>query len=64
MFKINRYYKITHMLYTSLPSSCVLFRASFQSLIGSVARYKSSSDFEMQLLNSTQYDGNSFRTSA
>ncbi|MDN0023161.1 hypothetical protein [Leyella lascolaii] len=52
------------MLYTSLPSSCVLFKASFQSLIGSVARYKSSSDFEMQLLNSTQYDGNSFRTSA
>ena len=52
------------MLYTSLPSSCALFRASFQSLIGSVARYNSSSYFEMQLLNSTQYDGNSFRTSA
>lgn len=52
------------MLYTSLPSSCALFRVSFQSLIGSVARYNSSSDFEMQLLNSTQYDGNSFRTSA
>ena len=58
LFKINRYYKNTYMLYISLSSSCALFRASFQSLIGRVARYTPSSDFEMQLLNSTQYDGN------
>ncbi|CCZ15268.1 unknown [Prevotella sp. CAG:487] len=44
--------------YISLPSSCALFRASSQSLIGRVARYTPSSDFGMQLQNSTQYDGN------
>ena len=37
---------------------CIAFRASSQSLIGRVARYTQSSDFEMQLLNNTQYDCN------
>ena len=48
------------MLYTSLPSSCAFFWASFQSIIGSVARYNSYPDFEMKLLNGTQHDGNQF----
>lgn len=48
------------MLYISLPSSLALLRASFQSIIGSVARYNSYPDFEMKLLNGTQHDGNQF----
>lgn len=36
----------------------MLLRASFRCLIGRVARYTPSSDFEMKLLNSTQSDGN------
>ena len=32
----------------SLPPSCVLFRAAYQSLIGRVARYALSSDFGMR----------------
>ena len=51
------------MSYISLPSSCAFFRLSFQSLIGSVARYTHSSDFEMHHRYSTQNDGNQFRTS-
>lgn len=58
LFKISLYYKITHMLNISLSSLCALFRSSFQSLFGSVARHTHSSDLEMQILNSTQYDGN------
>lgn len=46
------------MLDISLSSFCALFRVSFQSPIGRAARYTHSPDFEMQLLNSTQYDGN------
>ena len=42
----------------SLLSIAFAFRASSQSLIGRVARYTHSSDFEMQLLNNTQYDCN------
>ena len=51
------------MSYISLSSSCALFRASYQSLIGRAARYTLSSYFRMLLLNSTQYDGNWFLTS-
>ena len=58
MFKINRYDNINHMLSISLPHPVRSSGAAFQSLIGRVARYTPSSDFEMQLLNSTQYDGN------
>lgn len=58
LFKVNRYYKIIHMSYISLSSYYALFRASYKSLLGRVARYTRSSDFEMQLLDSTQYDGN------
>lgn len=46
------------MLYMSLSSSYALSRDSFQNPIGSVARYTHSSDFEVDLLNSIQYDGN------
>lgn len=46
------------MLYISLSSSYVLFRASSRSLFGRTFRQTHSSDFEMQLLNGTQYDGN------
>lgn len=46
------------MSYISLSSYYALFRASYKSLLGRVARYTRSSDFEMQLLDSTQYDGN------
>ena len=46
------------MLYISLSSSYVLFRDSSRSLIGRTARQTHSSDFEMQLPNGKQYDGN------
>lgn len=46
------------MLYISLSSSYALFMVSYKNIIGRVARYTRSSDFEMQLLDSTQYDGN------
>ena len=46
------------MLYISLSSSCALFRGSLQRLIGRVARYTPSSDFEMHIPDITQYDGN------
>lgn len=58
LFKVNRYYKIIHMSYISLSSYYALFWASYKSLLGRVARYTRSSDFEMRLLDSTQYDGN------
>ena len=46
------------MSFISLPPPYALFWAASQSLIGRVARYTPSSDFGMQLQNSTQYDGN------
>lgn len=46
------------MLYISLSSYYALFMVSYISLIDRVARCTRSSDFEMQLLDSTQYDGN------
>lgn len=46
------------MLNIPLPSLCASFRFSFKSLIGSVARHTHSLDFEMQIPNITQYDGN------
>lgn len=46
------------MLYISLSSYYVLFMVSYKSLLGRVARYTRSLDFEMRLLDSTQYDGN------
>lgn len=58
LFKINRYYKIIHMLYIYLSSYYALFMVSYISLIDRVARCTRSSDFEMRLLDSTQYDGN------
>ena len=58
LFKVNRYYKIIHMTYISLSSYYALFMVSYISLLGRVARYTRSSDFEMRLLDSTQYDGN------
>lgn len=45
------------MLSISMPLSCALLSTAFQSLIGRVARYTPSSDFEMHIMNSTQYDG-------
>ena len=36
------------MFFISLPPPCVLLRAASQSLIGRVARYTSSSDFDLQ----------------
>ncbi len=46
------------MSYISLSSYYALFMVSYISLIDRVARYTRSSDFEMRLLDSTQYDGN------
>lgn len=46
------------MSYISLSSYYALFRASYKSLLDRVARCTRSSDFEMRLLDSTQYDGN------
>lgn len=58
LFKVNRYYKIIHMSYISLSSYYALFMVSYISLIDRVARCTRSSNFEMRLLDSTQYDGN------
>ena len=45
------------MSYISLSTYYALFMVSYKSLIGRVARYTPSSDFEMHIMNSTQYDG-------